>query len=134
MLKSSLILVLIACAGAAALGGFGVNDNWTATVEFKKWLKNAVVEASGELIGASGELIGASNRLLQGPLARGYSRSAMPNARVAEFLLDPELTFLNHGSFGACPRVVLETQANFRERLERDPVRLREHVLQALRS
>ncbi|HET9933369.1 MAG TPA: aminotransferase class V-fold PLP-dependent enzyme [Polyangiaceae bacterium] len=47
----------------------------------------------------------------------------MPNARVAEFLLDPALTFLNHGSFGACPRVVLDAQLAYRERLERDPVR-----------
>lgn len=47
----------------------------------------------------------------------------MPNARVAEFLLDPSLTFLNHGSFGACPRVVLDAQLAFREQMERDPVR-----------
>lgn len=56
----------------------------------------------------------------------------MPNARVAEFLLDPALTFLNHGSFGACPRVVLEAQLSFRERLERDPVRFLAGDLEAL--
>ena len=37
--------------------------------------------------------------------------------------LDPEITFLNHGSFGACPRAVLETQGRLVEELEAEPVR-----------
>ncbi len=37
--------------------------------------------------------------------------------------LDPHITFLNHGSFGACPHPVLEAQAFFRTQMEREPVR-----------
>lgn len=37
--------------------------------------------------------------------------------------LDPSITFLNHGSFGATPRVVLEKQDAFRAQMEREPVR-----------
>lgn len=36
--------------------------------------------------------------------------------------LDPSLTFLNHGCFGAVPRVVSETRRQLEMELERDPV------------
>jgi len=38
------------------------------------------------------------------------------------FLLDPEVVFLNHGSFGACPRPVFEAYQRFQRELERQPV------------
>ena len=39
------------------------------------------------------------------------------------WLLDRNITFLNHGSFGACPIPVLEAQTSFRQQLEREPLR-----------
>jgi isopenicillin-N epimerase len=41
---------------------------------------------------------------------------------AALFLLDPEVTFLNHGSFGACPRPVFEAYQRWQLKLERQPV------------
>lgn len=37
--------------------------------------------------------------------------------------LDPDVTYLNHGAFGACPWPVLGVQAEWRTRMERQPVR-----------
>jgi isopenicillin-N epimerase len=39
-----------------------------------------------------------------------------------EFLLDQSVTFLNHGSFGACPRAVFERYQHWQLELERQPV------------
>ena len=38
------------------------------------------------------------------------------------WMLDPTITYLNHGSFGACPRTILEKQSELRARLEWEPV------------
>jgi isopenicillin-N epimerase len=39
-----------------------------------------------------------------------------------EFLIDPDVVFLNHGSFGACPRPVFERYQAWQRELERQPV------------
>ena len=39
------------------------------------------------------------------------------SALKAFFLLDPDIVFLNHGSFGACPRPVFETYQTWQREL-----------------
>jgi isopenicillin-N epimerase len=53
------------------------------------------------------------NTLLTTPLCPAISRD--------EWLLDPDVAFLNHGSFGATPRAVLAEQERWRARMERRP-------------
>ena len=44
------------------------------------------------------------------------------SAFAKHFALDPDIVFLNHGSFGATPRVLLELQTELRSRMESNPM------------
>lgn len=53
---------------------------------------------------------------LPGPRASAW------DALREQFLLEPGVAFLNHGSFGACPRTVLAEYQRWQMELERQPV------------
>ena len=40
----------------------------------------------------------------------------------SHWLLKPEVAYLNHGSFGACPKIILDKQMEYRNMLEEEPV------------
>lgn len=46
----------------------------------------------------------------------------MANALRAQFMLDPEIVYLDHGCYGACPREVFERYQALQAELERRPV------------
>lgn len=54
---------------------------------------------------------------------RPSPRLPEPSPLAAHFGLDPEVCFLNHGSFGAAPKEVLAAQRAMQDRMEREPVR-----------
>jgi isopenicillin-N epimerase len=51
------------------------------------------------------------------------ARAQATNDLARHWTLDPGITYLNHGSFGACPRPVLAAQQALRDQLEREPAR-----------
>ena len=46
----------------------------------------------------------------------------MPQNFIDHWSLDPKVIYLNHGSFGACPTVVLQMQSDLRREMESEPV------------
>ena len=61
---------------------------------------------------------------------------SQPHQLKELFLLEPGITFLNHGSFGATPRAVFEVYQEWQRRLEGQPVRflareLMDHLAEA---
>ena len=52
-----------------------------------------------------------------------------------QFLLNPDIHFLNFGSFGACPKPVFEVYQNFQLELEQQPVKfIAENASQYLKN
>lgn len=49
--------------------------------------------------------------------------AAFGRGLLQHWLLEPDIAFLNHGSYGATPRAVLAAQSEWRSRMERQPVR-----------
>ena len=46
-----------------------------------------------------------------------------PSPLARHWRMTPDVCFLNHGSFGACPNAVLEAQSGWRSQMEAEPVR-----------
>lgn len=55
-----------------------------------------------------------------------------PVGAAGTWMLDPRIVFLNHGSFGSCPRPVIEFQQGLRDRMERQPVQFLVRELEGL--
>lgn len=45
------------------------------------------------------------------------------------FTLNPSCTFLNHGSYGACPRPIQDAQRQWRQQMEAQPVHFMQRIL-----
>ncbi len=57
-------------------------------------------------------------------------KTPSPSPFASHWDLDPEVVFLNHGSFGACPRVIMEQQRELRREMEAQPLRFLHHNIE----
>lgn len=55
-----------------------------------------------------------------------------PKELKGQFMLDPEITFLNHGSYGACPKPVFEAYQQYQKDLEAHPVQFMQETVYEL--
>ena len=56
------------------------------------------------------------------PTVNELQENNLPNVSKSHFLLDQNITFLNHGSFGACPKPIFSAYQQFQLELETEPV------------
>jgi isopenicillin-N epimerase len=73
-----------------------------------------------------------AGRHAEGSRGRGLLDRVPPEDLRDEFLLDPEIVFLNHGSFGACPRDVFACYQEWQLELERRPIEFLARRLEGL--
>lgn len=50
-----------------------------------------------------------------------------PDPIIDQFVIDPDVVYLNHGSFGACPKAILDAQSAHRLQAERELVQFYVH-------
>jgi isopenicillin-N epimerase len=55
-------------------------------------------------------------------VSNDYPSIDLPAANPGLWALSPDIIYLNHGAFGACPKPVLEAQNEWRMRLEKSPM------------
>ena len=76
-----------------------------------------------------------STLAFEAPADLGGRAIAFGDAIRGEFALEPDIAFLNHGSYGATPRRVLAAAEEWRRRMEAQPVRFMQRELpDALRA
>lgn len=62
---------------------------------------------------------------------RGYAHPVRPFGPDSPWTFDPDLIFLNHGTFGACPEAVIAAQRVLVNELERSPIQFLEREFES---